>query len=77
MGGCSPFGDGLFGFVGFEKLASLCQVEGVSVHDELIFARVIRDFEYAFYLMAALAEGLDEKIDIYHHASQSTGSFSN
>jgi hypothetical protein len=51
---------------GFEELAGLCEIEGVSVYDELVFAGVVGDLEHAFYLMAALAEGFDEKIDIYH-----------
>lgn len=64
----------LFGFFGFEELASLCEVEGVSVHDEFVVAGVVRDFEYAFHLVAALAKSCDEKIDIYH-AGKCTGSF--
>jgi hypothetical protein len=55
-------------------LAGLCEVEGVSVHDEFVVAGVIGDFEYAFYLVAALAKSCDEKIDIYH-AGKCTGSF--
>jgi hypothetical protein len=64
----------LFGFFGFEELASLCEVEGVSVDDELVVAGVVGDFEYAFHLVAALAKSCDEKIDIYH-AGKCTGSF--
>jgi hypothetical protein len=56
----------LLRFFGFEELAGLCEVEGVSVYDEFVFAGVVGDFEDAFYLMAALAESFDEKIDIYH-----------
>jgi hypothetical protein len=56
----------LLRFFGFEELAGLCEVEGVSVYDEFVVARVVGDFEDAFYLVAALAEGFDEKIDIYH-----------
>ena len=59
----------LFGFFGFEKSAGLCEVEGVSVYDEFVVARVVGDLEDAFYLMAALAESFDEKIDIYHAGS--------
>ena len=64
----------LFGFFGFEEVAGLCEVEGVSVHDEFVVAGVVGDFEYAFYLVAALAKSCDEKIDIYH-AGKCTGSF--
>jgi hypothetical protein len=62
------------GFFGFEKSAGLFEIEGVSVHDEFIFAGVVGNFEYAIYLVAALAESFDEKIDIYH-AGKCTGSF--
>src|ERR1700678_3811679 len=65
---------GLLGFFGFEEVAGLCEVEGVSVHDEFVVAGVVGDFEYAFYLVAALAKSCDEKIDIYH-AGKCTGSF--
>lgn len=64
----------LLWFFGFEEVAGLCEIEGVSVHDEFVVAGVVGDFEYAFYLMATLAESLDEKIDIYH-AGKCTGSF--
>ncbi len=65
---------GLFGFFGFEKSAGFCEVEGVSVDDEFVFAGVVGDFEDAVYLVATLAESFDEKIDIYH-AGKCTGSF--
>ena len=61
-----PFCKWLLRFFGFEELAGLCEVEGVSVYDEFVVARVVRDLEDAFYLMTALAESFDEKIDIYH-----------
>jgi hypothetical protein len=64
----------LLWFFGFEEVAGLCEIEGVSVHDEFVFAGVVGDLEDAFYLMAALAESFDEKIDIYH-AGKCTGSF--
>jgi hypothetical protein len=56
----------LLRFFGFEELAGLGEVEGVSVYDEFVVARVVGDLEDAFNLVAALAEGFDEKIDIYH-----------
>lgn len=55
-------------------MAGLCEVEGVSVHDEFVFAGVVGDLEDAVYLVAALSESFDEKIDIYH-AGKCTGSF--
>jgi hypothetical protein len=62
----------LFCFVGFEKRSGLFQVEEVSVHGHLIFAGVFRDVDDVLNTMAAISEGLNEKIDIYH-ADEFTG----
>ena len=56
----------LLGLVFFEELAGFFEVEGVSVDDELVFAGVVGDGEDAFDLMAVLAEGLDDEIDVNH-----------
>ena len=56
----------LFGFVLFEELAGFFEGEGVSIDDQLVFARVIGDGEDAFDTMAVLAEDLDDEIDVYH-----------
>jgi hypothetical protein len=63
---------GLFRFVCFEKRSCLFQVEEVSVHGHLIFAGVFRDVDDVVNSMAALSEGLNEKIDVYH-ADEFTG----
>jgi len=63
---------GLFCFVCFEERSRLFQVEEVSVHGHLIFAGVFRDVDDVLNTMAAISEGLNEKIDIYH-ADEFTG----
>jgi hypothetical protein len=56
----------LFRFVGFEKGSRLFEVKGGAVDGQLIFACVVRDADDVLDAMATLAEGLYEKVDIYH-----------
>jgi hypothetical protein len=58
--------DWLFRFVLFEELSRFFESERVSVDDELVFAGVFRDGEDALDVMAVLAQGLDDEIDVYH-----------
>jgi hypothetical protein len=50
----------------------LFEIKGVFIYCQLIFPGVFRDVDDTLYTMAALAEGFDEKIDIYH-AGEFTG----
>ena len=73
--GCYRFRETkLGGFVLFEEASGFFEVQDVSIHGQLIFPGVLGDGDYVFNTMAALANGLNEKIDVYH-ASQCTGSF--
>jgi len=59
-------------FVCFEQSSCLFQVVEASVHGHLIFAGVFRDVDDVLNTMAALSEGPNEKIDVYH-ADEFTG----
>jgi hypothetical protein len=64
----------LFCFVSLEELAGFFEVEEVAVYVELVEASVVGDGEDTIDLMAALAQGIDDKLDVYViHGCQSTG----
>src|SRR5438270_12211489 len=56
----------LLGFVLFEELSRFFEGEGVSVDDQLVVAGIVRDGKDALDLVAVLAQGLDDEIDVYH-----------
>ena len=65
---------GLFCCVLFEEVAGLFEVEEVAVNVELVEAGVVGDGEDTIDLMAALAQCIDDKLDVYViHGCQSTG----
>src|SRR3989442_12877859 len=53
-------------------MSCLFQCEEVAVYGYLVFARVIRDGDYAAHTMTPVAENLNDKADIYH-AAKCTG----
>ena len=56
---------GLFEALAFEELAGLFEVEEVAVHVELVDASVVGYGEDTIDFMAALAQGIDDKLDVY------------
>jgi hypothetical protein len=56
----------LLGFVVFEEVACLFEVDQVSVDHELVCPCVVGDGDDTVNGMAALAENFDEKVDVYH-----------
>jgi hypothetical protein len=56
----------LFCFVLFEELSCFVEIVDDAVDGYLIFPGVFRDGDDAVDAVAALADGLNEKIDIYH-----------
>ena len=49
-----------------KKASGLCQIESVTVHDELKFSGVFGDGDDALNGMTALPEGLNDEVNIYH-----------
>ena len=56
---------GYLGLSRSRRLAGLFEVEEVAVYVELVDASVVGDGEDTIDFMAALAQGIDDKLDVY------------